>query len=401
MSNKAQSSENKQVAKTYGERLSFKGVFDAALNAFFIKQTLMIWGGPGIGKSSLVQYLVDYLNNHLEPGEKKYELIVLSLSQFEFSDLRGIPFVSNGTMKYSLASHLPHDPNSRGILFVDELPNAKKEVMTAAYQLINDRRIGDYFLPEGWYCIGAGNRISDRAATVAIPKPLGNRFIHVEMNTNPSVLFADWEDWALGTGKQHPSVISFLKNSTDDIYQFNTDYQAWASPRSWSFVSTALTNGVIINEYADFACTVKLEDNVIKMKKRSALEALINGAVGEVSGRKFLAYLETYKDLPSKEVMLSSDKYDFKTDVQIVFGIGSILSSHFRQKEKMMNEKEFIGGITFIEKLIDKKSLDLAAKFFREFCINGKFNSVALSPSISSLSKDRFRKLRGTLTQSM
>ena len=387
----------------YGKKLNFKSIVNTVLTGFHLKRPVMIWGGPGIGKSSLVQLVVNHLNKNLKAGEEPFQLIVLSLSQYEFSDLRGIPYVRNGDMVYSMVDHLPYGAKTRGILFVDELPNAKKEVMTAAYQLINDRCIGSYKLPDDWYCVAAGNRLSDRGATVAVPKPLGNRFTHVEMDTTPQSLFKDWEDWALGMGKQHPSVISYLKHDNDAIYQFSTDYQAWASPRSWSFVSDMLTNGTSIIPFADYDGNSNLSDAELKAEKDKIRNAFIVGSVGEAIANKFIAYLSTYKDLPSKDKMISlNPMYDFAADNQICYGIGAILSSHFRQREgRHVNNEEFMGGLTFIEKLIEKNKIDLAATFLRDFAINGKFNNSSVSPQINANIKTKFKTIKEKLTKHM
>jgi hypothetical protein len=387
----------------YGKKLNFKSIVNTVLTGFHLKRPVMIWGGPGIGKSSLVQLVVNHLNKNLKAGEEPFQLIVLSLSQYEFSDLRGIPYVRNGDMIYSMVDHLPYGLKTRGILFVDELPNAKKEVMTAAYQLINDRCIGSYKLPEGWYCVAAGNRLSDRGATVAVPKPLGNRFTHVEMDTTPKSLFTDWEDWALGAGKQHPSCIGFLKTDNDSIYSFSTDYQAWASPRSWSFVSDMLTHNVDIIPFADYDSNSHLSDAEIKAEQNKIRDAFIIGSVGEVIGRKFIAYLSVYQDLPTKQQMLSlNPTYDFAADNQICYGIGTILSSHFRQREgRHVSNEEFNGGLVFIEKLIQKNKVDLAATFLRDFAINGKFNNSSVSSTISANVKAKFKTIKESLTKHM
>jgi MoxR-like ATPase len=44
------------------------------------------------------------------------------------------------------------------ILFLDEITSAPPTVSAAAYQLILDRRLGDYVVPEGWVIFAAGNR---------------------------------------------------------------------------------------------------------------------------------------------------------------------------------------------------------------------------------------------------
>jgi len=44
------------------------------------------------------------------------------------------------------------------------------------YQLILDRKLGEYVLPDGWVVIAAGNPASERGVHFAMPRPLRNRF---------------------------------------------------------------------------------------------------------------------------------------------------------------------------------------------------------------------------------
>jgi MoxR-like ATPase len=57
--------------------------------------------------------------------------------------------------------------------------SAPPTVSAAAYQLILDRRLGDYVVPEGWVIFAAGNRQGDRGVTYSMPAPLANRFSHL------------------------------------------------------------------------------------------------------------------------------------------------------------------------------------------------------------------------------
>ena len=53
-----------------------------------------------------------------------------------------------------------------------------------AQQLILDRRVGSYVVPEDWYVWAAGNRKEDRAAVFDMPAPLANRFLHLQVETD-------------------------------------------------------------------------------------------------------------------------------------------------------------------------------------------------------------------------
>jgi hypothetical protein len=64
-------------------------------------------------------------------------------------------------------------PWAAGILFLDEITSAPPAVSAAAYQLILDRRLGEYRVPDRWAIFAAGNRQGDRGVTYSMPAPFG------------------------------------------------------------------------------------------------------------------------------------------------------------------------------------------------------------------------------------
>jgi hypothetical protein len=141
-----------------------------ALNTYLnnlVKNSLqistMIWGAPGIGKSSIVAQVAK---------EHKIDFVDVRLSQLAPTDLRGLPVAEDGISKWYPPEFLPH--SGRGILFLDELNMAPPAMQGMAQQLILDRRVGSYVVPEGWYVWAAGNRKEDRAAVLIcrLPSPI-------------------------------------------------------------------------------------------------------------------------------------------------------------------------------------------------------------------------------------
>ena len=98
---------------------------------------------------------------------------------------------------------LPQD--GKGVLFLDEINMAPPAMQGVAQQLILDRRIGDYVVPEGWYVWAAGNRKIDRAAVFDMPSALANRFLHYEVEPEITA----FKDWALRS-ELSEEIIGFL-----------------------------------------------------------------------------------------------------------------------------------------------------------------------------------------------
>ena len=133
-----------------------------------IRQPVFLWGPPGVGKSRLVADVAR------RQGRKLYDLRAVLLDPV---DLRGLPRISDeGITSWCVPEFLPHPQDTEeGILFLDELNAAPPLVQAACYQLILDRRVGQYRLPDGWAVVAAGNRESDRAVTYRMPSALANR----------------------------------------------------------------------------------------------------------------------------------------------------------------------------------------------------------------------------------
>ena len=91
------------------------------------------------------------------------------------------------------------------VLFLDEMNSAAPAVQAAAYQLILNRRVGQYKLPDNVLIVAAGNREADKGVTYRMPAPLANRFVHLEL----AVDFDDWFQWAV-ENDIHQDVVGYL-----------------------------------------------------------------------------------------------------------------------------------------------------------------------------------------------
>ena len=239
-----------------------------------IQRPVFMWGPPGIGKSDIVKQI---------GMEQDREVIDVRLSLWEPTDIKGIPYFNPEmhTMTWAPPAELPTDPDSNAILFLDELNSAPPATQAAAYQLILNRRVGTYILPKGVSIVAAGNRETDKGVTYRMPAPLANRFLHIELRHD----FEDWLTWATGN-KIHEQVVGYLGFAKQDLYDFDpkSASRAFATPRSWSFVSDLL-----------------MDDDL----DEGTLTDLVSGAIGEGLAVKFMAHRKVAKQMPNPEDILA------------------------------------------------------------------------------------------------
>jgi hypothetical protein len=266
------------------------------------KRPLFVWGPPGIGKSDVVASVA---------AAEKRPLIDIRLPLMEPTDIRGIPYLAevkvydaNGNLvrdetnvpltekvfRWSNPSDLPTDPNSRALVFFDEMSAAPPSVQAATYQIILNRRIGNYTLPDNVAIIAAGNRVKDKGVAYNMPMPLANRFSHVTLGVD----FDDWKEWAL-LNRVHKDVVGYLSFQPQDLNGFNpsTDSMAFATPRSWYFVSELLQE---TDEDGELVDTTLPSD---------VLGDMVKGTVGEGAGIKFMTYRQSANNLPHAKDILS------------------------------------------------------------------------------------------------
>jgi len=249
------------------------------------KRPVFIWGPPGIGKSDIVHQIGEALDAHV---------IDVRLSLWEPTDIKGIPYYSAEDNKMSWAPpvELPDaamaSQHKAIILFLDEMNSAAPAVQAAAYQLILNRRVGAYELPDNVYIVAAGNRETDKGVTYRMPAPLANRFVHLEL----AVSFDDWFNWAVDN-KIHKDVVGFLQFAKRDLYDFDpkSPNRSFATPRSWSFVSELL------------------EDNL----DDETTTDLVSGCVGEGLAIKFVAHRKVAASMPNPTDILEGKIKEIKS----------------------------------------------------------------------------------------
>jgi hypothetical protein len=274
-----------------------------------VRRPVFLWGPPGIGKSDVVKQIGEGMGR---------EVIDVRLALWEPTDIKGIPYYNadQGKMIWAPPAELPTNADSTAIIFLDELNSAPPAVQAAAYQLILNRRVGTYELPKGVDVVAAGNREGDRGVTYRMPAPLANRFVHLEMKVD----FDDFQDWAT-LNKVHPDVVGYVGFAKQDLYDFDpkSASKAFATPRSWAFVSDLLKDDDTDNE---------------------TLQTLIAGAVGDGLAHKFMAHRKIAGKLPKAIDILEGKVKDLSIkEVSAMYSLTVSLCYELKEQAEKKSKK--------------------------------------------------------------
>jgi len=252
-----------------------------------------ITGAPGIGKSDLIRAVANDLD---------LEVIDIRASLLDPVDLRGLPSVGDGVTQWNMPDFFPKE--GRGIIFLDEINVAPKLVQGALYQLVLDRRLGDYEVPEGWTVIAAGNRKEDRAIVQDAGTALGTRFIHFDLVPD----LDDWTEWAVQDDSGIATeVLAFIRFRPELLHKFSADEKTHPTPRTWSFVSRIFDTN---------------PDRALRLP-------LYSGCVGEAAAVEFTGFLDIMERIPSiDEVLLDPDGADVPEaqDVAVLYALTAALA---------------------------------------------------------------------------
>lgn len=316
-----------------------------------IKRAILGLGPSGIGKSAIIKEITE---------KKKMALIDLRLLLYTETDLKGIPFPNK---EENRTCWLPNDilPNEsrdgkRGILLIEELTSAPKRVQAAAYQLIQDRRLGEYILPDKWYIVALGNREDDNGVFVQMPSPLANRF---EIHTIGYDLDIWKKNFAYAKGV-NSLVISYLNFKPSALHNFIPDSNTmiFASPRTWHAVSDILN-----------ANSLEMDSDILRYK--------IEGNVGEIECNSFLQFCKLKDELVSADDIISGVEVDIPVGQdKIYLLIGSIISKLDDIRELTMDDMNEV----FISKFTN--AINFFLKLKPEFTILALKDLVSLNTSL-------------------
>tara|TARA_R100000426_G_scaffold18185_2_gene16211 strand:- start:113 stop:1132 length:1020 start_codon:yes stop_codon:yes gene_type:complete len=286
------------------------GLISELKDCVVVNDPVMIWGGPGIGKSDIPRQVASELN---------MSLIDFRANLFDPVDVRGVPYIKQmkETGKRYTGWAVPdvfpiaERDGDRGILFIDELPTAPPATQNAFLQLLLGRKVGEYELPAGWAIVSAGNRLTDSAAVYQMPSPLRNRFAHYELEPT----LDDWVAWA-HKNNVDTDVIGFIQYRPQLLNSFKADEYAFPTPRTWYMVSKRINRANINQEKLFYA---------------------VSSLVGDGPAGEFVAFKEIADKLPDVDkLILDPSTYVKDDNPALLYALANAVASRAEDK-KMEN----------------------------------------------------------------
>lgn len=238
-----------------------------------------VWGHRGLGKSSIVKQIA---------AEDKAGIVDMRCSQLESSDIRGLPDRGNGRTIYLPPADMPiadmeyadvikkieaapeeqrehiwniMQPHFKsGYLFLDEINRAQDDVLQSVFQLILDRRIGQYTLPPQWTVVCAGNFMEGYVTNGFTDPAFLDRFCHVIMSGGDTTM----EEWVNYISTLHgPAASKVIEFATQNVKHLDGDikgelgFSVQPSRRSWDAVIRVM--GVCGQDDSKFSEEAKTE----------------------------------------------------------------------------------------------------------------------------------------------
>ena len=233
---------------------------------------------PGVGKSDTVRQFAESRAEDMGipfwEGPENYDpngfgFIDLRLATVDSIDLGGLPLINTDkqTTQFTRSPYIPEA--GHGVLFLDELPQAKAGNQAAVSQLILDKRVGSHALGENWVIIAAGNRAQDRAATHKMPTHVANRLTQLDLDFSIDV----FEQYMIDNNI-HEAAIAFAKYRPDLLESFKADQDINCTPRSF----------IAASEYIDVSDALQY--------------SLMAGTIGEGPTAEFIGFTKIYQNLP-------------------------------------------------------------------------------------------------------
>lgn len=318
-----------------------------------VDKSIMLRAKHGVGKSSAIKQAA------IAQGIGFHDV---RLSQCEVGDIKGLPFLDQekGLTTFLKPYWWPRDPESKGILFFDELNRASKDVLQAVFEICLDRRLDGEKLPDGWRVVSAINA-DDDYDVVELDPALLDRWFVIDFDPTPK----EWISWARSS-KVHPAVVEFVdRNHTllDPPVGNMESGRTYPSRRSW----------------------VQLSDTIIGMTLTDDTDGIITQVAKGWVGREVAVMFQKFMTNEFSQLKASDilDKFEDMvpkieaacSDIEVVAALAnSIVEEVSNRSAAKMKEKQ----IDALKKFFQMIPKDVASNLWTSLLSNPKTKKIVM-----------------------
>lgn len=292
------------------------------MNVTFTKRTIkgmaprhsvLLRGRHGLGKSQVVAqcarelsistghpyFFIDIRLSQREPGDiigmpRSMATYTLQQKVFENGKIAHTDTILQNTMVHDIPAWFPRDPQSCGILLLDEIDRAPREVQQAGFEIVLDYRLNLHELPEGWRVVACANADMDVYTVLQMDPALLDRFQVIDFKpTKP-----EWDAYAASIGV-HDAIIKYLSKFPSDLHTPEGTLEAnqvYQSPRAW----------VMLSE--DICYMAAQGDNVLK--DYDYLTLLAKGRLGSTLAVNFVDFVQKdYRVMAPRDILDNFSKH--------------------------------------------------------------------------------------------
>lgn len=354
--------------------------------AILANQSVILWGPPGVGKTSVLNSIAKRYNMHIE---------TVMANIREPADFNGYPVVREEELIFappSWAKNVIRKHKSTNgkpsMVFYDEVSTARPDVQAALLRPTLEKVVGDVQMPENTITVAAANHPDEAASGWDLSAPNANRFMHVDWKLTAKDIergfVRGWPDVTLprlnraGLEKKirqamilvgsfvgaHPSYAEG-KLQLGSTTSPHASMYAFATPRSWESVARFYGYAKSIRFVLDPDSNDRSEGNLIPISSEGMRKG-ITGLVGEDAGHEFLEYTK-HLDLPDPQALLN-DPSSFVVPKRLDI-LNTVLNSiEMRAKEeKPLDKKTWLNWGDILVAVLDAKYADFAYASAKEW----------------------------------
>jgi hypothetical protein len=205
----------------------------------------------------------------------------------EPADLVGMPRIIEDATHFVPPAALPRA--GRGLLVIEELNRAPRYMQAPCLQLLTDRRLNDYRLPDGWLPCAAINPAEQGYQSSELDPALLSRFSQIEVCADRD----EWLEWAV-KNDLHVSVTDFVRGNPEIF----SDKNPVSNPRAWSYVSDVV--------------------NAFELGEGAAKDSLYAAVEGLLDSTWATAFFRYYRGMSDKPLTAAEIVHNFQSNISML-----------------------------------------------------------------------------------